>query len=519
MINTNTDMKVGAVSLTSQRQCGAAALVASSVSGSVLSRFARAEGGNVAMLFSLMSVVVVSMVGAAVDYGRWLNAHNQTQNALDSAVLAAGRTLQTTNGNATQSVAAANSYYAEMKSRIATSDTVSFVSTKSNTTIEARGNAYIKTPFLSIIGIDRLPLMYDAQSKQAEATIAQGGNNGSSIEIGLMLDTTGSMSGQKLVDLKLAAKDLVDIVVWDDQSNYTSRIALAPFANTVNVGDHFQAVTGLSAAALSHTETVQTGSTPIYTYPASCYNNKGVLKNSCKNKPQYITGSTPIYETVTIVDSVAKAKCVVERTGTNEFTGVVPAAGAWINSWNVVTGSTSTTCPESSPIVPLTSDKTLLKNTIDGMVASGATAGALGTAWAWYLIEPDWGTIFTGSSKPDTYAKMTQLGEQGQPLLQKIAILMTDGAYNTHQAVQNGDTSSAAIAIRAKAVSLCTAMKAKGIKVYTVGFQIGSNTDVVNTLSSCATDPTYFYNASSGEALRTAFRDIALKISNLRLSY
>ena len=40
----------------------------------------------------------------------------------------------------------------------------------------------------------------------------------------------------KIDAVKKAAKDLIDIVVWDDQSQYTSRVALAPFADAVNVG-------------------------------------------------------------------------------------------------------------------------------------------------------------------------------------------------------------------------------------------------------------------------------------------
>jgi hypothetical protein len=40
----------------------------------------------------------------------------------------------------------------------------------------------------------------------------------------------------KIDAAKSAAKDLVDIVIWNDQSQYTSRIALAPFAEAVNVG-------------------------------------------------------------------------------------------------------------------------------------------------------------------------------------------------------------------------------------------------------------------------------------------
>ena len=63
-------------------------------------------------------------------------------------------------------------------------------------------------------------------------------SGGSNIEVSLMLDVTGSMCDPctKINALKTAAKDLIDIVVWDDQSQYTSRVALAPFADAVNVG-------------------------------------------------------------------------------------------------------------------------------------------------------------------------------------------------------------------------------------------------------------------------------------------
>jgi Flp pilus assembly protein TadG len=436
-----------------------------SASRSLLARFSHEDRGSVAIIFAMTTMIVVSIVGGAVDYGRWLNARNQTQNAIDTALLAAGRTSQTTYGDISLSVASANAYYNQMKSSLTVDDTISFAAINAATSFTAKGSAYIVTPFLSIVGIDRLPVLQLGDVVQATSTIAQGGNAGTSIEIGLMLDTTGSMAGQKIIDLKDAAKDLVDIVIWDDQGTWTSKIGLAPFANTVNVGSYFTAITNQSR-----------------------------------------TGPT-------------KAPCVVERTGPEEFTDKAPGTNAWATSYHTATGSTSNNCPEASAIVPLTSDKTVLKATIDGLVTGPSTAGALGTAWAWYLISPEWGNIFTGTSKPDTYAKQNEMGPNNLPKLQKIAILMTDGAYNTHQAIQNNDNSTQANTIRAKAVSICNAMKAKGIKVYTVGFQLGNDTNAINTLSSCATDATFFYNAANGSALRAAFRDIALKISALRLSH
>ena len=59
-----------------------------------------------------------------------------------------------------------------------------------------------------------------------------------------MLDVTGSMcddgqgpctGGAKLAGLKDAARDLVKIVVQDNQSNYKSRVALVPFSTRIRV--------------------------------------------------------------------------------------------------------------------------------------------------------------------------------------------------------------------------------------------------------------------------------------------
>ena len=500
-----------------------------------LQRFSGDNKGQVAIIFGLMTFIICGIVGGAIDVGRWVSARNQTQAAIDAALLAAGRTAQTTYGDKTAAVAAANAYYAQMKSHLVVNDTIAFASNSTATSFTASGQAYVVTPFLQfacpqlIYGcqdnpLSTLPVIDLSDSKHAESTIAQGGNSGSSVEIGLMLDTTGSMGGQKIIDLKAAAKDLVDIVVWDDQGTYTSRIGIAPFSQAVNVGDYFQAVTNENPLRVTHdvTTTTQTGTTTTYNYPASCYTN-GKLKSSCKNNSAYAV-VTPVYTTTTttVVDNLARSKCVVERTGTAEFTDTVPGSGTWVKSLYaaLVSQGTSTssassaTCPESAPIVPLTSNKTTLKASIDCLVAQNSTAGAVGTAWAWYLISPDWGTIFTGASKPESYSKLTELGPSGLPRLQKIAILMTDGGYNYWQ-----DASASVTTVNPKALSLCSGMKAKGIKVYTVGFDLGTDTTAKNMLKSCASDATYFYDAANGDALKAAFRDIALKISNLRISH
>ena len=61
-------------------------------------------------------------------------------------------------------------------------------------------------------------------------------------------------------------------------------------------------------------------------------------------------------------------------------------------------------------------------------------------------------------------------------------------------------------------------MKAKGIVVYTIGFQLGSNQTAIDTLNQCATDTGKVYTAGDGDQLRQVFRDIALKLTSLYLS-
>ncbi|MEO1265250.1 MAG: hypothetical protein AAFV26_06070, partial [Pseudomonadota bacterium] len=161
-------------------------------------------------------------------------------------------------------------------------------------------------------------------------------------------------------------------------------------------------------------------------------------------------------------------------------------------------------CSASAPILPMTDDKSLLKSTVDGYSTDGWTAGHLGTAWSWYLLSPRWSSIWPQSAKPAEY------NDEGTI---KVAILMTDGVYNTVGGENGNDTQSSNLA-----TSTCSAMKAKKIIVYTVGFKLSPGSAAADTLSACASGPGKAYSAENGAALTAAFRDIAEDITNLRLS-
>lgn len=466
-------------------RCGAALLAR---------RMARDERGNIAMLFALLAVPVVVAVGLGVDIVRAYRVQMITQSSLDQAVLAAGRAAQVNPSTPmTSASTAASNYWNTTAPKDVVSSTITFAADNTNTSFTLTATSWVQTPFLGAMwGLWRhggeagaptacITSKYNCLkvSNTTTASIAAGGNGGSNVEVSVMLDVTGSMSGTKIQTLISASKDLVDTIVWADQSKYTSRVALAPFAPAVNVGSaYYTALTNESQS-----------------YTTSC----GWWSWGCSS-------TTGTY-----------APCVVERTGTQAYTDAAPGSGSWLVSWQSATGSTSSNCTPNASIVPLTSNKTTLKAAIDTLTARGATAGQLGTAFAWYLISPNWSTIWGTSAAPGVYADLTTMNSNGAPKLRKFAVLMTDGTYNTIQGQSYGDNSSQATTAASRALSICSGMKTAGIEVFTVGFQLDTNA-AKTLLTNCATDSSHFYDAGSESALSAAFRDIALKISSLRLT-
>jgi hypothetical protein len=216
--------------------------------------------------------------------------------------------------------------------------------------------------------------------------------------------------------------------------------------------------------------------------------------------------------------------CVVERAGANRFTDVAPGTNNYSMPirWDVGASKKNdfATCTLSatSELLPLTSNKQTLLDKINALGGKGGTAGQVGTAWAWYTLSPNWSSLWSSASQPAAY---------GTANLRKVAILMTDGEYNTEYTSEGIKTGSPGAGNSpangtsvAQANALCAAMKKPGIdiEIYTVGFEVGNNASANNVLTSCASDPGKYYNAEDEDELKQAFRDIALKLSSLYLS-
>jgi Flp pilus assembly protein TadG len=187
----------------------------------------------------------------------------------------------------------------------------------------------------------------------------------------------------------------------------------------------------------------------------------------------------------------AYTTCITDRSGSRAFSDELPMTGTF--------AMRSSTCPTST-VLPLSSDADELKDHINLMRADGMTAGHLGISWAWYLLSPEWSAVWPSDSAPNAYDNLDY---------QKVAILMTDGQFNTQYESANGSS-------EAQSRQLCDNMKAQNMVVYTVGFQVPAS--ALPILQYCATSPRHFFDARNGSELSETFRTIANRLSGLRIA-
>ncbi len=518
----------------------------------VVVRAGRNESGAMAVVVAVTAGMLLMGAGLAVDTARWMSARRSTAAAVDAAVLAGARTLQLDPENSSAAEAAAAKIYLANKSDSwpVASDTINFKVGNDGQSIVAKGSAKMSTTFLQVVGIEDLDVAGYSGADLAKASVAVGGGNGSNIEISLMLDVTGSMcddgvgpctSSNKLSGLKTAAKGLIDIVVANSQTPYTSRVALVPFSTRVRVAPDNTG--GALMATLTGLPATWTG------WQKMCAAGSGSGTGGSETSGNWVCTQ----EVAEHMTNWPIMPCVTDRFYDGPWqadaTDAAPAAGAWLNAHDgtrlpfgpdsTTTAATSQTgqtpgdasyqwnyspwgcydVSDANVVVPLSSDKSMLKNQIDGLEAFGATAGALGTAWAWYALSPNWSTVFTGASTPRPYGDVTTMQANGSPLVRKVAVLMTDGAYNTYRGWKDNDQQL----VSNYALEVCTNMKAAGVEVYTVGFSLqqlapAERAIAEATLKACGTDLSHFYETLNVQQLQSAFRDIAMKLSAVRLT-
>ncbi len=520
-------------------------------------RFRRETEGTVIIPFALSVIVLSATVGGAIDFNRWHNAKRVTGEAMDAAVLAGVRTLQLNPGNTQMALDAATAYFQRnIEGKVQLSvNSVQFSFVDDNSALTATGDAKIDATFLKTIGIPKLTVLSDTGSNMPKAKITTGGQGGSNLEMSLVLDVTGSMcndgsgpctSSTKMDGLKDAANKLIDMVISSNQSTYYTKMSIVPFSSNVRVGPD-----GGGWASMR----LLTDLNPLWSgYRNECQGWTQTGGDVGSGEYVYGQWSCTGGWVATHYTNQKIIPCVTDRFYDNiwdlDYTDDQPGSGRWLMAidgnrmpkswdssnnaptsglgasaadpatfWSYNSNGSCWDSAQSNEMLPLTSDKQVLKAKINGLQAYGPTGGALGTAWGWYTLSPKWTSMWTGNSRPGEYADVTNIQPNGKPLLRKVAIIMSDGVYNTFRGWAGQDQQQ----VSNYAKQLCTNMKAQGIEIFTVGLTLDQLTTAEraiaeDTLRSCGTDVSHFYATLDVVELQQAFQDIAYQLSGITLT-
>ena len=177
--------------------------------------------GNVSVIAAIALTSIIGMAGMAVDSGRLYVAHERLQAAVDSAVLAGCLQLPYDHDVSNGKVEAAVLDFLEQNYDEATVSSLGPGSEVRSVCLTAQ--VTVPMTLMNVLGI---------ADETISASACGGYNN---LEIALVLDNTISMSGAPLTNTKIAAAELVDLVMPDGGSA-SSKVGLVGFQGKVRVG-------------------------------------------------------------------------------------------------------------------------------------------------------------------------------------------------------------------------------------------------------------------------------------------
>ncbi|MFW2543307.1 pilus assembly protein TadG-related protein [Primorskyibacter sp. 2E107] len=334
-----------------------------------LGRFWAEERGSMSYFAVVGALVMMVFGGIGIDMIYAELKRNKVQNTLDRAVLAAANVK-----NEMDPTETVQTYFAAMNMSDALQG-VTVTQDANNRQVTATGKVTMPSHLMGLIGVDTL-------TAEGLATALNGVGN---VEISLVLDISGSMSGTKIGQLKEAAKSFIDTLLPADNVDPLVSISLVPYNATVNLGPDLASYFNIEdAQPFSH----------CVTFDASDYNTTAI----------------------NTIDQLTQIGHF------DPFDGGIAASNFW--------------CPmgNKSRIVPHSSNPEYLKSQIDALEAGGNTAIDLGVKWGASLLDPSARPILdemvsSGQIEATTTPRPAAFDDSET---MKFIVVMTDGE-NTSQ--------------------------------------------------------------------------------------
>ncbi|OAF17501.1 pilus assembly protein TadG [Bradyrhizobium centrolobii] len=442
--------------------------------GRQLARFAVAEQGNIAVIFAIALLPVLSFVGAAVDYSRAVQARSSMQAALDSTALMLSKDLSAGTITTADINTKAQSYFNALFTDTNTLPKVTVAanytaSSSMGSTIQVTGSGTYTTTFMKVAGFPTLDI-------GTSSTSAWGMTR---MRVAMVLDNTGSMADNgKMAAMQTAAKNLIDQLSALAKNTGDVYISIIPFAKDVNVG-----ASNYSKYWIDFTDWGAANGT--------CSNSRYTSQSQCVNAGK----------TWTAANHNTWTGCVVDRDQDYDIKNTTPTSG---NTSTLFPADQYSYCRSGSsaylqPIMPLSYDWSSLKTVIDNMKPTGNTNQGIGLAWGWLTLST--GDPMNAPAKDTNYTY-------------KDAIVLLSDGLNTQN---RWYTNASQIDDRQK--KLCGNAKASpyNITIYTV--QVNTSGDPTSgVLQYCASSADKFYLVKSATDTISVFKDIGTSLSKLRVA-
>lgn len=424
-----------------------------------IKNFGRDEKGGIAVIAGLTLVPLLTFSSVGIELTRVSHTQTKIAYASDAAALAAARyRLSDAQANANKFFSAnfdSNRFNVEVETNLSISE--------DNKTFVLRVNGEIATYFSEVLGIASVPFDF-------ETTILRelGG-----VEVALVLDNSGSMSGSKLTSLKNASKALVDSLYEETETLDNISVAVVPYSSSVSLN---------SSNPGQYSDWMR----DVWPYNSPAWG--GCLE--VRDNDSYRLDDTP--------PGASNATKFYHYNFRKIFAGF---QGFFLDP--------NYFC--SLDIMPLNNQSTALKNHLDLMQANGSTSGPFGLVWGWRAISPRWQGLWDGIDPKDYDA----------PDNRKAIVMMTDGdnfaswSYTAYYSIvgQNGYSRSN---LDNEMAQICQNIKDKNIEIYTVTFKLDSPS-TKELYRQCATRDTNYYDAETNEDLEDMFEKIAESIKIIRI--
>ena len=457
-------------------------------------RFAEDGRGAAAVIFAIALFPIALSIGAAIDYAAAMRMRTQLTSSLDSAALsvavaqAGGQNVNLSNAALSQAVQ--KSLQGSLGAFAASSNVATTASIDGSGALVATAQISVPTRLMNLAGIRTINVNASARVSMPAGPV----------ELAMVLDTTGSMAGAKIAALQTAATNLTNTMFSIPNATSNVKIAVVPFTDYVNVGLADRNASWISGAQ-------------DYTTPAS---------GPCQTLPNMVCTGGYTMVNATCTNDGLTSPCSYQncngytQQGTYQWCPT-PVTHTWYGcvgsrTYPLDAGANSDVADGANPVPAmldygcasqlqrLTSNQTTVQTAINNLTATGETYIAPALLWGWRVLSP-----YTPYADGAAYNSRTR----------KYIVLMTDG-FNTHSPNypdhEGTDTANA----NTLTSQTCAAIKAKGVTIFTVAFQVSDPT-IKTILQTCATTTAGYYDSASAADLSTAFQAIGAAITQVRI--